>query len=348
MTNKKDDTGKNAYLLKVENLSKLYPIRTGVFKRVSGHVTAVKDASFGIRTGETLGLVGESGCGKSTCGKCICRMERPTAGKVLFRGLDFAALSDSELKAHRSAIQMIFQNPYASLNPRMSVYRILDEPMRINLDLDAVARRERIYQLLDMVGLSSAHARQYPHEFSGGQRQRIAIARAISIGPSLIVADEAVSALDVSIQSQILNLMSALKKRLALSYLFISHDLSVIKHVSDKVAVMYLGRIVESAEKEALFAAPLHPYTRALLSAIPRPGVFDEPGEPGQAQSGRIILKGDVPSPDNPPPGCVFHTRCPEVMPVCSQAAPETVEAADGHTVKCHLYGGLAKGGEAA
>jgi oligopeptide/dipeptide ABC transporter ATP-binding protein len=327
-----EDKGKRqGKLLKVESMSKLYPIRSGILRRVSGYVTAVKNVSFNLGSGETLGLVGESGCGKSTCGKCVCRLELPTEGKVEFHGVDISRMAAKELKTHRRGIQMIFQNPYASLDPRMTVRRILDEPIRVNFDLDPVTRENRIMELLDMVGLNPGHAGQYPHEFSGGQRQRIAIARAISVGPSVIIADEAVSALDVSVQSQILNLMTELKRKLGLSYLFISHNLSVIKHMSDRVLVMYLGRIVENARSSEIFDSPLHPYTRALLSAIPRPGVFENPE--------RIILNGDVPSPDNPPGGCVFHTRCPEATPLCAEEEPVPVLANEsGRSVTCHHY----------
>ena len=317
-----------AVLLDVRNLYKQFPIRGGLFGRPSGTVQAVAGVSFQVRTGETLGLVGESGCGKSTTGMSILRLIEPTAGEVLFDGENVARFDRRQLKSFRRQAQIIFQDPYASLNPRMSVQDILAEPMHLHGIAEGPERSRRIARLLKMVGLGAHHAALYPHEFSGGQRQRIGIARALAVEPRLIVCDEPVSALDVSIQSQILNLLVELQRELGLTYLFIAHGLNVVKHISDRIGVMYLGKLVELAEGGELIARPLHPYSRTLLSAIPLP-------IPG-AKKNRIILQGDPPSPANPPSGCRFHTRCPECIAVCREQEPPFVEIG-GRWVACHL-----------
>ena len=315
-------------LLDVRNLHKQFPIRGGLFGRPIGMVQAVAGVSFHVNSGETLGLVGESGCGKSTTGLSILRLLEPTAGEVIFDGENVAAFERKQLKTFRRKAQIIFQDPYASLNPRMSVHDILAEPMYLHNIASGPGRTERIRKLLKMVGLGPHHADLYPHEFSGGQRQRIGIARALAVEPRLIVCDEPVSALDVSIQSQILNLLVELQQELGLTYLFIAHGLNVVKHISDRIGVMYLGKLVELADGEQLIARPLHPYTRTLLSAIPLP-------VPG-VKKNRIILQGDLPSPANPPPGCRFHTRCPECVNVCREQEPPFIEI-DGRWVACHL-----------
>lgn len=311
-------------LLELRNLSKTYPGQNG------GVVQAVSEVSLTIGAGEVLGVVGESGCGKSTLGRALLRLIEPSGGEILFEGRDLMTLGRGEMKQVRRDVQVIFQDPYGSLNPRHTVGGIISEPLKVHKIGDRAAWRKRVAELLDMVGLPDDAASKYPHEFSGGQRQRIAIARALALNPKLLVADEAVSALDVSIQSQIINLIADLQKRLNLSILFISHDLSVIRHVSDRIAVMYLGRIVESGETEALMRAPQHPYTEALLSAIPRAGV---------ERQQRIMLQGDLPDPANPPGGCAFHTRCPKVMDICRSSRPELgVAKVNSGTVACHLY----------
>lgn len=316
-------------LLEVRNLEKHYPVTAGVFSREVGRVQAVDGVSFDIQNGETLGLVGESGCGKTTVGRTLLRLEEPTGGEVLFEGQNLAEASRNELRQLRRNIQMVFQDPMSSLNPRMTIRDIVGEPLAVHKiakgeDLDA-----RVISLLEKVGIPAAWRNRYPHEFSGGQRQRVGIARALALGPKLIVCDEAVSALDVSVQAQVLNLLIDLRPELGLSYLFISHDLSVVRHVSDRIAVMYLGQIVEQASAEQLFERALHPYTRALLSAIPIP----DPTREIQ----RIVLQGDVPSPISPPSGCRFHTRCPAVMDRCRRDIPPNVTLSDGHQVRCFL-----------
>jgi oligopeptide/dipeptide ABC transporter ATP-binding protein len=317
-------------LLDVRGLKKYFPIRKGLFSRVVGHVKAVDGVDMFINRGETLGLVGESGCGKTTVGRVILRLLEATAGSVQFESRDVLALGRQELRALRQQMQIIFQDPYGSLNPRMTVGGMLSEAIKIHKLASGSGIKKRVGELLDLVGLSPQHARRYPHEFSGGQRQRIGVARALAVDPKFIIADEPVSALDVSIQAQIINLMQDLQNRLHLTYLFIAHDLSVVKHISDRVAVMYLGRIVELAPKEKLYQSPKHPYTRALLSAVP----IADPGAKGQ----RIILPGDVPSPANPPSGCPFHPRCVERLDDCHERTPRLHDLGAGHFVSCLLY----------
>ncbi|MFB0830883.1 ABC transporter ATP-binding protein [Brevibacillus laterosporus] len=317
-------------LLVVNRLKKYYPITGGVFAREIGAVKAVDDVSFRVKRGETLGLVGESGCGKSTTGRSILRLIEPTSGEVLFEGKNVARMKREEVRELRKDMQIIFQDPFASLNPRHTVGKILEEPLIVHGINSSKERSKRVHELLEVVGLSSYHAGRYPHQFSGGQRQRIGIARALILNPKLIVADEPVSALDVSVQSQVLNLMQDLQKEFNLTYLFIAHDLSVVRHISDRVGVMYLGRIAELADKDELYTNPLHPYTKALLSAVPV-------ADPDKKQE-RIILQGDLPSPANPPSGCTFHTRCPHVMDVCREKRPEMLASRENHLVACHLY----------
>lgn len=326
-------------LLQVSGMKKYFPVRRGVFRRVVGHVKAVDDVDMFIREGETLGLVGESGCGKTTAGRTILRLIEPTAGEILFRSselgngsgkiVDIAKADKRELKHLRRDMQIIFQDPYSSLNPRMTVASIVGEPLVVHGIGNKKERNDRVKQLLETVGLTENHMKRYPHEFSGGQRQRIGVARALALDPELIIADEPVSALDVSIQAQVLNQLDDLQDEFGLTYLFIAHDLSVIKHISDRVAVMYLGQIVELTDVDKLFNSPLHPYTEALMSAVPVANPDFE--------SERIILEGDVPSPVDPPSGCYFHPRCPYSEPVCSEKEPELVEVEYDHYVHCHL-----------
>lgn len=316
-------------LLQVSNLKQHFPIKGGVLGRTVNHVKAVDDISFTIYEGETLSIVGESGCGKSTTGRAILRLDEPTAGSVLFEGKDLLALSKSQMRGMRKDLQVIFQDPFASLNPRQSVAQILGEALAIQNVVPASRRRERIIELLGYVGLRPDQIDRFPHEFSGGQRQRIGIARALAMQPKLIICDEAVSALDVSIQAQVLNLLKSLQRQFKLTYLFISHDLGVVRHISDRIMVMYLGKIVEIADKKSLFDSPQHPYTQALLSAIPVPDV--------NRKQERIILRGDVPSPINPPQGCRFHTRCPYAVERCKTEAPALTSLHESHQVACHL-----------
>jgi oligopeptide/dipeptide ABC transporter ATP-binding protein len=317
-------------LLEVEHLVKYFPVRRGFLGRQVGAVKAVDDISFTVAPGETLALVGESGCGKSTTGRLVLRLIEPTGGIVRFEGRNVFEIGQHEVRTLRRAMQIVFQDPYASLNPRMTVGQILGEPLRLHGLAEGAGLRERIEQLLGFVGLSPHHARRYPHEFSGGQRQRIGIARALAVEPRLIVCDEPVSALDVSIQAQVINLLQDLQRRFHLSYIFIAHDLAVVKHIADRVAVMYLGKIMELADKRTLFREPRHPYTQALLSAIPVP-------EPALARE-RMLLQGDVPSPMAPPPGCRFQTRCPFVRDRCRVEEPMLDPATPGHTIACHFW----------
>ena len=318
-------------MLTVTNLKKYYPIRRGVFRQHAGDIKAVDGVSFTIRRGETLGLVGESGCGKSTTGRSILQLERPTAGEVIFEGRDLTKLRGEELRRMRRHMQIIFQDPYASLNPRMTVGEILDEPLQAHAAAASGARRERVRELLSLVGLDPSFAARFPHEFSGGQRQRIGIARALALNPLFVVCDEPIAALDVSIQAQIVNLLKDLQARLGLTYLFIAHDLSIVRHISDRVAVMYLGRLVEIADWGDVYAVPKHPYTQALLSAIPIPDPKIE------ARRQRIVLEGDVPSAASPPIGCRFNTRCPIRQERCYHEDPELREIAPGHWAACHF-----------
>ena len=318
-------------LVQVRNLKKHFPIKSGIlFQREVAAVKAVDGVSFHIYEGETLGLVGESGCGKSTTGRTILQLYRPTSGSVQFEGVELTELKGNELRRMRRKMQMVFQDPYASLNPRMSVGRIVAEPLVVHNIGTKKEREERVAELLELVGLNPYFVRRYPHEFSGGQRQRIGLARALALNPKFIVADEPISALDVSIQAQVVNLMQELQENLGLTYLFIAHDLSMVRHLCNRVAVMYLGKLVEVAESEELYTNPLHPYTQALLSAVPVPDpVVEETRQ-------RIILKGDVPSPINPPVGCNFNTRCPVSVDVCFKQEPELVEVLPEHWVACH------------
>ena len=326
MSNNNADT-----LLRVENLKMHFPIYRGVFQRQVGAVLAVDGISFDVRRGETLGLVGESGCGKSTTGRAILQLYKPTAGNVHFEGVDLIKLRGEELRHMRRKMQMIFQDPYASLNPRMTVEQIVGEPLIVHSAATGKEIHERVENLLGLVGLNPAFATRYPHEFSGGQRQRIGVARALALQASFIICDEPISALDVSIQAQVVNLLEELQEQFNLTYLFIAHDLSMVRHISKRVAVMYLGVIVELTSRDELYLNPLHPYTQALLSAVP----IADPVVAAQRQ--RIILEGDVPSPANPPSGCRFRTRCPIAESICAEKQPEFRELKAGHFVACHF-----------
>ncbi len=320
-------------LVEVVDLKKWFRIRRGIGKSRVKYVRAVDGVTFNVRRGETLGLVGESGSGKTTVGRTVIRLYNPTEGRIFFEGRDISGLDEKELKPMRRKMQMIFQDPYASLNPRMTVSDIIAEPLEVHRLASPAERKDRIHELLKIVGLNPEHANRYPHEFSGGQRQRIGIARALAAEPSFIIADEPISALDVSIQAQVVNLLEELQEKLQLTYLFIAHDLAMVKHISNRVAVMYLGKIVEIAPSSELYQHPLHPYTLALLSAVP---IADPEAE---AARRRIILAGDIPSPIDPPAGCRFHTRCAKAMPQCRKHPPELKDAGSGHLVACHLYG---------
>ncbi|MER2192016.1 MAG: dipeptide ABC transporter ATP-binding protein [Solibacillus sp.] len=317
-------------LLKVENLKKYFPIRSGLFAKVTGNVKAVDNVSFEVYEGETLGIVGESGCGKSTTGRVLMRLTEPTEGRIQFDGTELTELSSEDMRKMRRDIQMVFQDPYASLNPRHTIEKILEEPLIVHGIGNQKERKEKVMKYLKIVGLSEYHAKRYPHQFSGGQRQRVGIARALMTNPKLIIADEPVSALDVSIQAQVLNLMKELQEDMGLTYIFIAHDLGVVRHISDRVGVMYLGRMVELAVSESLYEKPLHPYTQALLSAVPIP-------DP-EYKVEQMLLTGDIPSPSNPPSGCTFHTRCPFATEECKRTAPILREIKPGHSVACHLY----------
>lgn len=316
-------------LLDIRGLKMHFPLRKGILRRVSGAVRAVDGVDLRVRRGEALGLVGESGSGKSTIGKCVLRLYEPTEGTVLYDGEDIAHLAGGGLKAYRRKVQAVFQDPYSSLNARMKIEEIVAEPLVVHGIRTAAERRETVAGLLEKVGVRAEYATRFPHEFSGGQRQRIGIARALALQPELIICDEPVSALDVSIQAQVINLLDDLQREFGLSYLFIAHDLSVVEHVCDRIAVMYLGRIAEVASARSLYSEPLHPYTRALMSAIPVP-------DPGRRKT-RTPLSGEIPSPVNPPPGCRFHTRCPIKEAICSKAEPELREIREGHFAACHL-----------
>ena len=323
---------KNDVLVKVKGLKMYFPITQGIiFQRRVGDIRAVDGISFNVRRRETLGLVGESGCGKSTTGRAILQLYRPTAGDVEFDGQSLVKMKGEPLRRMRRRMQMIFQDPYASLNPRMTVGNIIGEPLDVHNIMSSRERRERVQELLQIVGLNPYFVNRYPHEFSGGQRQRIGVARALAVRPEFIVCDEPISALDVSIQAQIINLLEELQEEFGLTYLFIAHDLSVVRHISDRVAVMYLGKLVEMTDRATLYENPLHPYTKALLSAVPIPDPVVED------QRRRTILKGEVPSPANPPSGCNFHTRCPSKLPICDQVDPQWQDVGGGHWVACHL-----------
>jgi oligopeptide transport system ATP-binding protein len=321
----------NEVIIRVENLKKYFPIERGLFRRQVGAVQAVDGISFEIRRGETLGLVGESGCGKSTTGRTMLRLYEPTDGKVFFGDVEVTALSRNEIRSFRPHMQMIFQDPYASLNPRMTVEELVGEPLLIHTPLTSKERNEKVAELLELVGLNPRFSVRYPHEFSGGQRQRIGVARALALSPEFVVADEPISALDVSVQAQVVNLLEDLQDKFSFTYLFIAHDLSMVRHIANRVAVMYLGKLVEIGNGKDLYSNPLHPYTQALLSAVPIPDpVIEE-------KRSRIVLTGDVPSPISPPSGCRFHTRCPIAEKICSEEEPQLRQLEPEHWVACHL-----------
>ncbi|WP_170006255.1 ABC transporter ATP-binding protein [Bacillus fonticola] len=317
-------------LVQVKNIKKYFPIKGGILKHTVGHVKAVDDVSLDVRRGETLGVVGESGSGKSTLGRVILRLLQPTEGQIIFENDDISRLSNRKLREYRKDMQIVFQDPFASLNSKMSVAELIEEPLLVQTQMKRSERKEKAINLLEKVGLRADDRLKYPHEFSGGQRQRISIARALALNPKFVICDEPVSALDVSIQAQVLNLMADLQDEFNLTYLFIAHDLSVVKHISDRVAVMYLGRIVEIADKNELYQNPLHPYTQALLSSVPSTDVHN--------RREKIILRGDLPSPSNPPSGCAFRTRCPQAHARCAEERPELVDMGNGQQVSCHLY----------
>ena len=317
-------------LLEVKDLKKWFPAKKSPFSREKVFIKAVDGVSFTLNEGETLGVVGESGCGKSTMGRSVLRLLEPTGGQVIFNGVDYTALKDKELRDSRKELQIIFQDPYASLDPRMTIGDIIAEPLDIQLKLPAKERMQRVLETMERAGLNTRFVNRYPHEFSGGQRQRIGIARAIVLNPKIMVCDEPVSALDVSIQAQVINLLMDLQKEMGMAYIFISHDLSVIKHISDRVAVMYLGHLVEIADKKDIYAHPMHPYTVALLSAIPVPD--------RKHKKEKIVLEGDLPSPANPPSGCVFHTRCYKAQDICKTEVPELKDCGNGHCCACHFH----------
>ncbi|HHE73001.1 MAG TPA: ATP-binding cassette domain-containing protein [Chloroflexi bacterium] len=320
----------NNSLLEVRDLAKYFAQGKGFFGLRTRPVQAVDGVSLSVKRQESLGLVGESGCGKTTLGRCILRLIEPTSGQVLFEGVNILTLGPTEMRRLWRNMQMIFQNPFSSLNPRLNVLKLVSEPLRTHTDLRGDALSSRVVELLGRVGLSREHLSRYPHEFSGGQLQRIAVARALALNPKLLILDEPTSALDVSVQAQILNLLQELQREFNLTYLFISHNLSVVQHVSDRIAVMYLGKVVELSTSETIFGGALHPYTEALLSSTPIP-------DP-DVKKKRIVLEGGVPSSINPPPGCRFHPRCPKVMPLCSQVEPELIDMGNGHLVACHIY----------